>query len=337
MMNWEKFEYSKNKVRTASKKLVKNDLSFEEKTEMIGVLANFRSSHAYPMQSMIGLFRKEAFEVNKQAIVVRRLKRIPSIIAKLKREPTMDITRMGDIGGIRIILENVSQVHRLKENLLRSSTKNKLKHQKDYITHPKESGYRSVHLTYAYQGSKSEYKGFKVELQIRSKIQHAWATAVEVMGNFYKENLKASQGNSKRLDFFKQVSQAFAFRENKETIDPTLMENIKEQMRVLKILDALKSFALTLMVSEKEKGFYLLELDIQEQKLRVGHEEFLEKAQESYRRIEQEIAEDNTKDVVLVAADSLKALKKAYPNYWADTRLFIRYLNAVTGRSKSSR
>lgn len=71
--NWQTLEYSKQEVRRAAKKLVDNDLSLEDKIHCLTILANFRSSHNYPMQSMIGYFRKKAFAIDKKAIVVRSL------------------------------------------------------------------------------------------------------------------------------------------------------------------------------------------------------------------------------------------------------------------------
>ena len=123
----------------------------------------------------------------------------------------MSITSMGDIGGVRIILKNLIDVKQLVDKLLNDSTSNKLLFQKNYIENPKDSGYRSVHLTYSYEGIKEKYKGLRVELQIRSQIQHSWATAVEVAGTFLGENLKASQGDRQWLEFFELVSQGFVF------------------------------------------------------------------------------------------------------------------------------
>ena len=42
------------------------------------------------------------------------------------------------------------------------------------------------------------------------------------------------------------------------------------------------------------------------------YEQDIEEIREDYRRIEQEISEDDTQDVVVVSANSLKELKQAY-------------------------
>ena len=333
IQEYAKFDYSKNQIIKASQKLVENDLSLEDKILSFQVLAAFRSAHEYPLQSMIGYFRKKAFEIDKNAIVVSRLKRIPSIINKLKRIPTMKVTTMGDIGGVRIITANLANVQKIRDIILAGLTHNKLLNEKDYLESPKNSGYRGIHLTYSYQGKKKAYKGFRVELQIRSKIQHAWATAVEVTGTFLQQSLKASQGDEQWLAFFKSVSLAFASEEGKQPISKELQQTLKKQINELKVFDILNSFSVAAKHSDEKDGFYLIFVDIEAKKVSLHHykNNFLQEAFDEYRRLEQEIADDTTKDAVLVSAKSLKELKQAYPNYLANTRLFVSRLREIVG------
>ena len=57
-----------------------------------------------------------------------------------------------------------------------------------------------------------------IELQIRTRLQHAWATAVETMGIFIDHSLKSSQGPQDWLDFFSLVGNAFAYIEGSPTL-----------------------------------------------------------------------------------------------------------------------
>ena len=328
-MKWEKFQFTKNTARNAGKKLAKNKLPLEERIRCMRVLANFRSAHGYPMQSMIVHVRNKALSIDKKAIVVRRLKRIPSIINKLKRIPTMQVSTMGDIGGIRVIVSSIDQVLQLAKILENSKTHNKLIRKNDYVAAPKESGYRSIHLTYSYQGQKKDYQDLRVEIQIRSMVQHSWATAVEVVGTFSHQNLKASSGDAQWLDFFKDASKAFICLEAKQAIPTELKLSLENSIKQLKVYDILRSYAIGIKESERKDGYYLLQLDVLEKTIyaRYVKPSLLLEAYEDYRRIEQEVAEIETQDVVLVSASSLNDLKKAYPNYFADTLLFIRNLN----------
>ena len=338
-MNWKTFDYSRTRVRGVARQLAANDLSQEEKIEAINIVASFRSAHSYPMHSMLAHIRNKAYEVDKHAIVVRRLKRIPSILAKLKRLPSMQITTMGDIGGIRVILRDIKAVQKLSDSLKKSKTRNRLLKTDDYLAEPKHSGYRSIHLTYSYQGSKQDYKDFRVEVQIRSKVQHSWATAVEVAGTFLRQNMKAGQGDKQWLAFFQLISPAFVCLETGAAIEASLQKRIDEEVSSLKVFDLLRSFTIAARhAMEKREGFYLLRLNTRKKIISIQFvpSELLLEAYEDYRRIEQEIAEDPTRDVVLVSADSLKDLKLAYPNYFADTRLFLDNLKKVLASNEGN-
>jgi len=101
----------------------------------------------------------------------------------------MQLSRMQDIGGVRAVVNSIKEVRALQSEY--QDTKrftHKLARENDYILDPKTDGYRGVHLVYKYNntlarnGLAAQYKGLAIELQIRTKLQHTWATAVETMG-----------------------------------------------------------------------------------------------------------------------------------------------------------
>lgn len=53
----------------------------------------------------------------KDGIVSFRIKRIESILSKIKREPTMALGNMGDIAGCRIILYSDTALHNLAKSI----------------------------------------------------------------------------------------------------------------------------------------------------------------------------------------------------------------------------
>lgn len=212
-MQWIKPKYSKEKVKKAGQSLILAKVESEDFVNAIPVFHNWRSSHAFPMHIMLDLLRKTAVRIDKNAIAVQRLKRVASIYHKLVREKSMSLSRMEDIAGCRVVVSNVKNVERVRNTLKNSRTKNILHRERDYIAEPKESGYRGIHLVYRYNGSKKEFKGMSVELQIRSKVQHSWATAVEVVGTFTKQALKASSGDNNWLNLFKYASVEFSILE----------------------------------------------------------------------------------------------------------------------------
>ena len=104
---WEVPRFSNTQIVKAGKILINPSASDEEMSAALEVLNNWRSSHAYPLQVIATNLRGK----NKNAIVVQRLKRLDSIIGKLRRFPNMSLYRMQDLGGCRVILPNVSDVY----------------------------------------------------------------------------------------------------------------------------------------------------------------------------------------------------------------------------------
>ena len=101
-----------------------------------------------------------------------------------------------------------------------AESKNKKRHdfvkKFDYIANPKQDGYRGVHLVYKYGTPTRRYRVFRdlrIEIQIRSQLQHAWATAVETVDTFTGQALKSSTGNPRWARFFLLMGNALAMRE----------------------------------------------------------------------------------------------------------------------------
>lgn len=176
---------SKKAVRRAGEALRTPSVSNADFEAALQVLSDWRSLYYRPINTIQVLLRKKIKALCiKGSIVAQRLKRTPSIIAKLKRFPDMQLDRMQDIGGIRAVVNSVDEVRRVHESLIKG------RHQhcpvlppKDYISNPKDDGYRGIHQVFKYDTPQhKELKGMQVEVQIRTKLQHYWATAVETLG-----------------------------------------------------------------------------------------------------------------------------------------------------------
>src|SRR2546427_10228515 len=106
----------------------------------------------------------------------------------------------------------------------------------------KIDGYRGIHLIYKYR-SKSRrhrvWRGLRIEIQIRSQLQHAWATAVETVDAFTGHGLKVSGGTgTEKKDwgrFFALMSSAIACRENCPIVPntPSTEEELIRELRAL--------------------------------------------------------------------------------------------------------
>jgi Region found in RelA / SpoT proteins len=339
-LTWTELSYTKKAVRRAGDYLSQQSPPFDvdKFLDAFDILSNWRSSHAYPMQSMLGYFRKKALDVDTKSIIVQRLKRTPSILAKLRREEGMKLDRVEDIAGCRIVVDNLSNVYATRDKIVNGRTRNILKRERDYIKNPKDSGYRGLHLVYRYNGKKSQFSGHSVELQIRSKVQHSWATAVEVVGTFTGQALKASQGADTWLQFFRLASIAFEDIETRKLSDNAQTENryaLLQAINDLGVLPRLRAFAVSTgrlgQRTENRSDYFLLILDIEQSSIKISRFQIdkLQEATGQYASLEKEFKDQSNKDVVLVSASSVHGLRKAYPNYFADTGDFVKNIEKV--------
>src|SRR5438045_1467899 len=68
------------------------------------ILGKWRARHNYPINTFQATLRHKLKRIDKEALVAQRLKRIPSIVEKLRRFPDMQLVRMQDIGGLRAVV-----------------------------------------------------------------------------------------------------------------------------------------------------------------------------------------------------------------------------------------
>ena len=330
-MRWIEPKYSKKRIKKAGSILVHSDISSEEYAAELPVLQNWRSSHAFPMQVMLDFLRKNALRIDKKANAVQRLKRTDSIKAKLEKEKGMSLARMEDIAGCRVVLSDVRFVNRLYEMLSRSRTKNILHRERDYLSQPKGSGYRGIHLIYRYNGRKEAFRGMATELQLRSQIQHSWATSVEVFGTFTKQALKASIGTEDWLRAFKVISVELARMEGYEppeaynNVDTfSEMKILVEQLSFFEHLAAFKVATKAISEHTDGAGYYIVKLELENRLVSYAHfqKNRIDDATEFYNREEEKHSGNNQVDIVMVSANSVADLRRAYPNYFMDTSVF---------------
>ncbi len=110
-----------------------------------------------------------------------RMKSAESIVKKLKRygyDSTIEnmVNYINDIAGIRIICSFTSDIYRIAD-MISGQKDLKVVATKDYITYPKESGYRSYHMIVSVPVYLSDrIVDAKVEVQIRTVAMDFWAS-----------------------------------------------------------------------------------------------------------------------------------------------------------------
>lgn len=110
-----------------------------------------------------------------------RIKSPESIVKKLKRNGYESSIRnmvehINDIAGIRLVCSFTSDIYRLAEMIGKQNDLTVVS-VKDYIKHPKESGYKSYHMLVTVPIFLSDrVEDVKVEIQIRTMAMDFWAS-----------------------------------------------------------------------------------------------------------------------------------------------------------------
>ena len=328
--------FTRGQVNRAGAVLIEDSSTSAALADALTLINHWRACHAYPINTFQATLRGRVKKVCSNPLVATRLKRLPSISKKLELNAGMQLARMQDIGGLRAVVDTVAQVRKLHGIYCDGSLMHELVGVADYIEQPKDSGYRSLHLIYRYKNAAApEYNGLSLELQLRTRLQHAWAPAVETIGSFLNQALKSSEGPAEWLDYFKVVSSAFALMEKcpvgvlhahlpaAEVYARCI--DLGEKLDVKRKLNAFAVAANAISSSTAGGNFHLIVLDAVERTVSVSSfgKRRLEEANAAYAEAERRASEHPDMQTVLVATSSVEALRRAFPNYFLDTKQFL--------------
>ncbi|HEV8096564.1 MAG TPA: hypothetical protein VGP71_12600, partial [Burkholderiales bacterium] len=101
-------------------------LAFDEGTELsesdwnrwldaYTVVDNWRLSHHYPLNAMAVVLKFRARRIQKNALAFQRLKRLQSILYKLRVRKWITLSQMQDLGGCRAVMSSVENVYKLRD------------------------------------------------------------------------------------------------------------------------------------------------------------------------------------------------------------------------------
>ena len=265
-MPWVAPRHSRQEVNAAAKLLLRKSgpdwrPSPVEWWSALGVVNNWRAAHSYPLNAATADLRQKAKKVYASAIISRRIKRLPSILTKLERYPELSLTRVQDIGGCRAVVTTVSQVRRLVALYRGGRVAEHIGRVDDYIQEPrKDSGYRGVHLIYKYEDKQPEWEGLKVEIQLRSRPMHAWATAVEIVDTFTQQTLKTGGGEEDWRRFFRLMASTIAAGERAPLVSDTpsgveLKEELSAYATRLDVVSVLTKYRGAVHIAETAPPF----------------------------------------------------------------------------------
>ena len=312
----------------------------EPTPEDLRVIEEWRSAHRAVLNTFQAILRERAR--GNSVTVAQRHKRKRTIFDKLERLPRMELSRMDDVAGCRLIFKKIRDLYAFRESFHAARFNHKRKNEidkYDYLKRPKRTGYRGVHDVYEYDVNSEVGKslaGLYVEIQYRTLVQHSWATAVEVIGFITEHQPKFEKGDVRYTAAMAYASEILARAyeasrgphpalEDRDVVSSFL--KLDEELGLLAMLRSLNATDQTtsskrnlILIYSGEKALEVVAFRDAPDALRALFE--LEKAHPD-------------KDVVLVRADTTDEVRLAFKNYFSDARDFIRMVE--DGCAKLSR
>lgn len=269
---------------------------------------------------------------------------------------------MQDIAGCRAIVRDLDELQLLWSKLKKSRSVHKIIRERDYLT-TKPSGYGGVHLIYECYNSldsNHEWKGAKVEVQLRTELQHAWATSLEIIDTLEQTCLKTGySGQEKWRRFFSLAGKLVANFEKACTLPETALVKIRHEVwklyADLQVNSKLSRYTMAIKfttsaelqdhIPVNAQGMLLLLM--RRGAYRQGDNGTvsvdLEVDYFSPRRSQQALDALNAADLrddlflsVLLSVADVKTLKQAYPNYFGSTNRFSKFIESEISQAKKN-
>lgn len=324
-------EYPKGEINRAGE-----NIRLESQSDLdLKIVENWRAAHNKVLNDWQATLRGRC--KGNDIIFAQRLKRRATIFNKLSREQGMQLSRMHDIAGCRLIFKTIQELNDFRGRLHKSWMKHKRRKSNDspypydYIDNPKPSGYRGVHDVYEYFARPkrdSSWNGLMLEIQYRTLYQHAWATSVEVAGAVTGNHTKFDEGDEKQKEFFRITSEIIAraheglssccaHLSDEELVK--LFKSIESQTHLLEKLKRLKLLGKHIELDSKNAVLVYSGTNAETE---IYSFDSLPAATAHYFALEKIYGLE--KDIVLVRAASSEGLRLAYKNYFSDTQDFVK-------------
>jgi len=326
-------KYSKKRINKAGERIRARNPELED----YQAVEHWRASHSHILNTFQATLRGRAR--GRDITVAQRLKRRHTIFDKLMRQPRMQLSRMNDVAGCRLIFSSQDELFAFRNSLHKARFKHVLRNGGDdrynYIENPKESGYRGVHDVYQYQGATalgSQWDGLLLEIQYRTTFQHAWATAVEVADFIDTTRIKFGDTDRAHLRFFQLASELIARNFEGQTSccselsDRELVKefnSVERRIRLLGTFKGLQAKGNELRSTENAILIFHAAGPEEPQKLEVLTFPSMSSAITRYAELESQYA-DADADIVLVRAGSSEGIRDAFRNYFSDVNEFVR-------------
>jgi ppGpp synthetase/RelA/SpoT-type nucleotidyltranferase len=303
----------------------------------IAVIEEWRAAHRGVLNTFQAILRTRT--KGQKITVAQRHKRRNTIFNKLQRLPSMQLARMDDVAGCRLIFKNVKELDEFRAKFHKARFNHKLRNDPEkynYINTPKSTGYRGIHDIYEYNVRSEAGKdlaGLYIEIQYRTLVQHAWATAVEVIGFITESQPKFQKGDNRYGTAMALASEILA-RAHEGRKGP--LPDLSDTDLLAEFLSIDKELALV----QTLRGLTQAKTDISDKRntiLNFSEDGSLEvksyrDATDALRALFELEKKFPNNDIVLVRADTSDEVRLAFKNYFSDATEFIRLIE--TGCTK---
>tara|TARA_B100000809_G_scaffold136745_1_gene134244 strand:- start:1478 stop:2512 length:1035 start_codon:yes stop_codon:yes gene_type:complete len=223
----------------------------------------------------------------------------------------MGLLEMGDIAGCRIIVKHEQHIPKIIKAI---EEKLNVVDRRDYISNPRESGYRSYHLMIKPESGDNLKR--LVEVQIRSQEHHNWATLVEITDQLYSVKVKEGEKETKLERFHFLLSKRISELCLNEMVEIIKIEKemdiyVSIIRVILKNHIKIRSAWLNLNYDKKDK-YFILEVNSSYETNIITYSDF-EIAQTEY--LNKFIKTDSNVVLTHISDANFDKISTAYSNY----------------------
>ena len=241
--------------------------------------------------------------------------------------------RLDDVAGCRLIFKDINELNTFRESFHNARFNHRRRNEVDkynYIESPKPTGYRGIHDVYEYNVNSKNgvlYSGLNVEIQYRTLVQHAWATAVEVIGFITLSQPKYEEGDKRYVRAMVLASEILS-RAHEQHFGPLpdltnhdLLSEFARLDRELGLVRNLKGLNSANQDIVKSKNTILIFGQAGDLKIKAYRD-----ATDALNALFILEKENPSLDIVLVKADTADDVREAFRNYFSDAQDFINLL-----------
>ena len=271
-------------------------------------LQEYRTSFKDDLSVVFHKISEIAKEARNDSITSFRIKRIESILSKIRRQPTMALGNMGDIAGCRILVYKANSLKKVIDLLYSSFN---VRYENDYLQETKEDGYRGYHLYIESPINKDRL----IEIQVRTVESHKWASMVEIIDMIYDIKIKEGQSHPDFQKFLLLLAnkKELSLSQKVEIIKIDKEHSLHNKLNEVFIKNNIKIRRDWLDISPEKNPYFIIEVETDKTSNIFSYNNY-EIAEKSYF---EKFKENNNSNFVLTQIEkpNFKRLCIAYASY----------------------